>query len=194
MTRFVTVTELKDYLRNERPTADDIFYEAAIETAETALDNACKRKFIVASTSTARVFSPRRSSSILRVDDCTAVASVTENGSTVLASDYQLEPLNGLSKAGGTVPYDQLRRKQGSPWYWLHDEATVTVTATWGWAAIPPQIVEACKIAAKAVIEGRDVSLGLVALAEGGGVSEREARVVKNAITDYRRRESFPIG
>ena len=193
MPRYVTVAELKDYLRNEKATEDDAFYEDAIETAEMAIDNDCNRKFVLATSSTARVVAPHRRSPVLRVYDCTAVASITENGSTVSASDYQLEPLNGLSGAGETVPYEQVRRKLSLPWYWNHDEATITVTATWGWAAIPSMIVEACKIGAKAVIDGRDVRLGLVGLADGGAMSPRDSRIVKQAVSTYRRVEAFGI-
>ncbi len=160
MTRYVTVAQLKEYLRNEKPTEDDSFYEDAIETAEMVLDNECQRRFIVATTSTARLYVPPECGTVLRVHDCTAVASISENGSAVSSSDYQLEPVNALSWSGETVPYQQVRRKAGVVWYSSFEEATVSVTATWGWAAIPPQIIESCKIAAKAVIDGRDLRYG----------------------------------
>lgn len=195
MPRYVTVESMKGYLRNEKPTEDDPFYEAAIDTAEQAFDIACGRRFFVASTATARVFRPHPRSTRLGIDDCTTVTSVVENGVTVSASDYQLEPLNGLSSAGAVVPYTDIRRKAGVHWYTYYDEATVTVTATWGWAAIPAPVVEACKVLTKAVLDGRDlVANGVAGIGPDGSViTERDAKIVKSAIADYRRGETVMI-
>ena len=47
-TRYLTVDELKLYVRSEIA-VDDAFYEAAINTAETIIDNTTGRRFEVAS-------------------------------------------------------------------------------------------------------------------------------------------------
>lgn len=119
------------------------------------------------------------------------MTSVVENGTALTVSThYQLEPLNALSSAGETVPYRRIRRLDTS-WFTRGERGTVVVTAPWGWASIPAQIIESCKIAAKAVIDGRDLRYGLVALADGGALSERDARVVKRAIETYTRDGAF---
>ena len=193
MPRYLTVEQIKAYCRNEIPTDDDEFVEAAGDAAEMALDAACQRRFAVAGAATARVFIPPCLDA-LRIHDCTTVTSVVNNGSTVLAANYQLEPLNGLTWAGETRPYDQIRLLSGS-WSRDGDEATTSITATWGWAAIPDRITQAALILAKEIITNRDeVKLGLVGFSDVGGVVARTNPIVRDTIKDYRRLESFGIG
>ena len=181
--RYLTVDDFKQWARDEVQ-ADDELIGAAILAAQQQLDNACARRFAVASGSSARVYAPDLSD-ILIIDDCTAISSVVENGSTLAGTVYQAEPLNNLSPGGETVPYNKIRRLSGC-WYRNGGKATITVTATWGWAAVPYQIVEACKIVTKANIEVRDARFGLAAVLENGvGVSPREVTTVKQAIAQY---------
>jgi hypothetical protein len=198
-TRYVTVAVLKDYCRNEIPTADDAVYDAAIQAAEMILDNACARKFIVADAvvSSARSYIPS-GGNLLLIDDAVQIVSITDNGATLTAgTDYQAEPLNNLSDAGETVPYYILRRigyqyNHWYNWYGIAGSATISVTARWGWAAIPAMIVESCKIIAKDVMMNRNsaanggVSFGLVAVSEAGGVGTRDNWVVRKAVDAYR--------
>lgn len=184
MARYVTVTEFKDYCRNELPTADDAFLSDALDTAEAMLDNACGRRFEIAAGSSARLFIPD-GTSLLSIDDCTSVTSVTENGAVIPAANYQLEPLNNLSPAGATVPYDTVRRLSALPWYTDSGRATVSVVAAWGWAAIPAPIKQSCMILGKDIAANRDVRFGLVTVSEAGGVGTRENAIVRRAIEDY---------
>lgn len=189
-TRYLTVAEEKTYLRSEI-TVDDTLIEQAINSAETIIDNACQRRFEVASSSTARVFIPS-GSTVQIINDCTVIASVVDNGTTLVNNvDYQREPLNGLSATGETWPYYRLRRLNGW-WYSSTNTATITVTATWGWAAIPPQVKESCKIITKDLLEMRDIKFGLVAITEAGGVGTRENRIVRDMIATYA--HPFSIG
>ncbi len=183
--RYLTVDAWKSWARDE-VTADDAEIGAAILAAEQNLDNACGRRFIVADASSARVYAPDRPHTLV-IDDCTSIASIVENGTTLASSTYQAEPLNNLSASGETVPFDRVRRLNGACWYQNGGEATVTVTATWGWAAIPFPIVEACKIVTKANLEVRDARFGLAAILDSGiGISPREVTAVKSAISQYR--------
>jgi hypothetical protein len=190
MPRYLTVEQVKAYHRNEIPTADDDFIESACDAAEMFLDASCARRFEVAGTAAARVFTPD-DLCVLRIHDCTSVTSITNNGSAV--TDYQLEPLNGLTWSGETVPYDQVRLLSGF-WWMYQREATVSVTATWGWSAIPARITQAALIIAKEIIVNRDeVKLGLVGFSDVGGVVARTNPIVAETIAHYRRVESFGI-
>ncbi len=194
-TRYVSVETLKAYIRNEIPTDDDSFIEAAINAAEMIIDNACARKFVIAdpAISTARSYIPS-GGNLLLIDDCVAIVSVTDNSAPLTAAtDYQAEPLNNLSDAGETVPYYILRRlgyyyNRWYNWYGVPGAATVTVTARWGWQAIPSMIQESCKIIAKDVLMQRnsDIGFGLVAVTDAGGVGTRENWIVRKAIDAYR--------
>jgi hypothetical protein len=192
-TRYVSVETLKEYCRNEIPTDDDSFYEAAIQTAEMILDNATARKFIIAdpAISTARTYIPS-GGNLLLIDDAVAIVSVVDNGATLnTGTDYQAEPLNALSDAGETVPYYVLRRlgyyyNRWYNWYGVPGAATITVTARWGWPAIPSLIQESCKIIAKDVFLQRSTTgFGLVAITEAGGVGTRENWIVRKAVESY---------
>lgn len=195
-TRYLTVATFKTWLRTEL-TLEDAIYESAINAAELWLDEKCQRRFEVASTSTARIFNVRRASPVLYIHDCTAVASVVENGATLVVNqDYTLEPLNGLNDAGAVTPYYRLV-KPYAYWYGTTNSASlnsrVTVTATWGWAAIPLSIVEACKIVAKDFFQQRDVDHGVIGVSDAGGVGTRENRLVRDAINQYSHPNSIGI-
>ena len=189
-TRYLTVAELQAYV-STTVYSDATIYEEAINAAEEIIDNACGRKFVVASASTARVYMPS-CGAVLFIDDCTAIASVVANGATLTAgTDYQAEPLNNLSYGGETVPFFALRRlgyycRRWDNYYGVPNLANITVTATWGWAAIPVMVKESCKIIARDVLSQRDTTgFGLVAITEAGGVGTRENWVVQKMVRDY---------
>lgn len=185
--RYLPVQTFKDWHRSE-VTAEDTIIEAAINAAEMAIDNALQRKMILADpvVTSVRVFRPASSyQDVLHIDDAAAVTAISDNGTAlVLATDYQLEPLNGLSDAGEAWPYSTIRRRNSS---WTHDDAValVSVTARWGWPAIPAQVVESCKIIAADMLANRDMRFGLAAITDAGGVGTRENKTVRDMIRDY---------
>ena len=184
-TRYLSVETLKAQTR-DGVTVDDNLKESAIQAAETWIDNELHRQMIKASdTPSARVFVPA-GSDLLHIYDCTSVTSVTENGVLLAAgTDYQLEPLNGLNDTGETVPYYRVLR-HGRCWYTDNGKATVSIVATWGWAEIPPQVVEACKIIAQDILANRDTRFGLAGITEVAGIRMRENPVVAKMIEHYR--------
>jgi hypothetical protein len=185
----VTYAAFDLYTRSET-TTDATIKHAALDAAHTATWNALGRKIVVATTATARVYMPT-CGSFLFIDDCTAITSVVANGATLTSgTDYQAEPLNSLSYGGETVPFHVLRKlgyyyNRWDNYYSVPGAANITVTATWGWAAIPPQVAEMCKLIGKAYLESRDFALGVVALTEGGAFGARETKLVMDAIRDY---------
>lgn len=187
-----TVEEFQHWSRDKIPTANWEVIAAALRTAKSTLHNAVGRTIeLAATTATPRSFVPVNDE-LLLIDDCTEITAVSNYGATVLSSQYQLEPLNGLSYSGEPRPYDTIRMIDGGTWTRRGRQATVTVTAKWGWPEIPAPAIEARKIAAKAVIDGRDVRLGIADFTAGGAVSEREARVVRNFVHDYKGHRMIP--
>lgn len=191
-TRYLTVAQFKTYLRSEL-TGEDTNYDNAIQAAELWIDGRLGRKMIVATTTTARTFRPIGNSRTLVINDCTAVTSVVENGTTLTVNtQYELEPLNGLSNAGESWPYYKLVKPYNT-WFSTTNLASVVVTATWGWAAIPQMVYEACAIVAKDYFEQRDVTHGIIGVADVGGVGTRENRLVRDMITKYRHPNSWGV-
>jgi hypothetical protein len=193
--RYLPVATFQQWWHDET-TVDVGLVEAAILTAEQAIDNALQRKMVVVTSGapglTTRVYAPP-ALDLLFIDDCTEVTVVSDNSTTLtVGTDYQLEPLNGLDGAGQSVPYSSIRRLSG---YWYRDghKATVSITARFGWATIPYEVVESCKIIAKDVLTNRNMSNGLVAITEAGGVGSRENRIVREMISHYRSIRSWGI-
>jgi len=184
--RYLPVSTFKSWWKSEI-SADDSLIEAAINAAETAIDNALQRRMIVATgTPSARKFRPNDCTPILYINDAKTVTSIVENGTTLTAdTDYVLEPLNGISATGETWPYYRVLR-YGRDWYTDGVKPTVTVTADWGWTAIPYEVIEACKIVTSDMLSNRDMRNGLVAITEAGGVGSRENLTVRNMIAKYR--------
>ena len=144
----------------------DPVVQAAIDAAEEAIANRCGRAFVVASASTTRVFVPTYGSSEIDIDDATAVTVVAENGATITSTDYQLEPVNGRDMAGNTVPYSRIRLLglTFAPDY--AGKASVSVTATFGWAALPARYTEAVKILAADILDAADVRNGVIGFSD----------------------------
>ena len=195
MADFPTVEDLKAYARDETKTANYDFIDEARSAAIWTLSNETGRNLHLAhDTATERLYTPL-SCELVRIHDCTTITAVTNRGVAVSASDYQREPVNNLSLAGETVPYNQLRHLSHNWQMGInnYDEATVGVTATWGWSAIPPQLIEAFKIVAKDILGNRDVRFGLVAVTDAAGVSARTNPIVQAAIERYRAHRSWGI-
>lgn len=172
---------------------DDSFVQAAINAAEQAIDSDCARKFVVAGeTATARVYVPS-AGSVLRIHDCVAVTAVTDNGTAVASTAYQLEPLNNLDAAGLAVPYEQIRRLSGAGWTCDYGKATASVTARWGWPALPAQYTEATKILTSDIVAQADVKNGVVGFAEFGALRVRANPMVAMLLSRLRRVESWGI-
>jgi hypothetical protein len=187
-----SVEEFQVWSRDKIPTANWDVIVAALLAATSALNNAVGRRIeLAAETATPRKFVPVNGE-LLLIDDCVEITAVSNYGASVVSSQYQLEPLNGLSYSGEPRPYDTVRMIEGGVWTRRDRQATVTVTARWGWSAIPAPAIEARKIAAKAVLDGRDVRLGIAEFTAGGAVSEREAKVVRNFVHDYKGHRMIP--
>ena len=193
-TRYLTVASLKLYVRSEITTVDDVFYDEAIQAAESWLDGQCHRRIIVASATSARSYNPPVGASrYLYIHDCTAITSITENGSALASGTaFQAEPLNALSDEGEAWPYYRIV-KPYTRWFSTTNLASIVVTATWGWPAIPPMILEACKIVAKDYFLQRDVAHGVIGITEVGGVGTRENRLVQDAVARYMRTDKIGL-
>lgn len=178
------------------PTApDNATIQAAIDAAEFVIGEDVGRYFAVAGSSSARTYAPQfDGQTILPIHDCTSIVSVSNDGTTVTAGSngYQAEPVN-VSWAGNARPYTQLRLLSGS---WVHDKgrATVTVTATWGWSALPSAYTEATKILAADVLDQRALQNGVVAFTEYAAIRVRANPMVAQLLAPLRRAESWGIG
>lgn len=187
MARYLDLQEFKDWWHDETFSDNDLI-EAELVATEQAIDNTLLRRIELAGdTASARSFRPRgHCQSLLAIDDAAEIVSVVDGSSTLTAGvDFVAEPLNGLSTSGDPRPFHALVRAAGS-WTFDGPLPAVTVTARWGWTAIPSEIVSGGRIEAADRIRNRDVQNGLVAITEGGGVGARVNKTVERMIRHYR--------
>jgi hypothetical protein len=149
---------------------DDSLLELAIESASREIDGSAERKFT--STSGTRVYNPT-DPFLLVTDDIVSITTVkTSNDgvsfdTTWAASDFQLEPLNGI--AGGlTTPATRIRAIGNYLWpTWAvgstaANEASVQIVGVFGWASVPVAIQQACVILAMRIYKRLDSPLGMI--------------------------------
>lgn len=185
----VTLATFKSFDR-DLTTVDDTLLQYALDAGDQWIFDYCHRKFEVAGSASARLFVPS-GNAVLRIHDCTTVTAVTESGDAVASTDYQKEPTT-VSWSGLTKPYEQLRRL-GSVWSQLDDvgEASVSVTATWGWAAIPAAVTQAALIVAKDIFDTREVRFGVANVTDFGPTAARVNKAAWMLLAPYRRVEAF---
>lgn len=176
MATYISTAELQQYIRSEQGAVDATIVASANEAAAQAINDHCQRSFVAVTAgqaAAARVFIPSESP-LLAIYDCTSVTSITESGTTVSASNYQLEPLNGLDGSGQSRPYDTVRRLSGS---WCQTgypgKASITVTAVWGWSATPEAIKTAARIVASRIIDERNTRGGLINFGDFAAAARR---------------------
>lgn len=188
----LTLQTLKDALRNELGNADDVAIQAALDAAHYSAYQYIGRSLEPASTASARSFVPV-AYDVLRIDDCTSITSVVNNGVTISTADYQTEPVGNRDFSGAYHPIEQLRLTSGGSWYIDAGKATVTVTATWGWASAPAAGVQAIQILASDILHQRNNRSGVAGFGEFGAVRVRQNPYVAMLLDPLRRVTSFGI-
>lgn len=175
---YTTLQEVKDILRIT-DAVEDTLIERCIESASRHIERYCERTFI--SGSATRVFSPN-DSYVCEIDDLVSVTTIKTSTSadgvfdtTWAASDYQLEPLNGI--AGGVyTPYTRIRAVGDFLFPTVNfpdsqGEATVQVSGIFGYGtAVPTDVRQACNLLAIREFKRYDSPLGVAGFGEIGVV------------------------
>lgn len=166
-TTYVDATTLKTTL-NITGTSFDADINAALESASRDIDNVTGRNFLAVGSSDTRYYTPEPRSRYQLIDDAVTVTEVafdtggTNSFSTLLVehTDYELYDLNA-DKEGW--PWTSIRLRQNARFSWPAYERSVRVTGTFGWAATPGPIVDACTIyAARLFKRRREAPFGIV--------------------------------
>lgn len=144
---------------------DDPMLEMAIESASRQIDSYTERYFYNAGTAT-KIFAPI-DNWVCPTEDFITLSQVqtSEDGeswdTTWSADDWQPEPLNG--RAGGLVTsFTQIRAVDSYLFPYRNGEATVRLTGTWGWSAVPIAITQATIILASRIFKRLDSPLGII--------------------------------
>ena len=175
---YTTLTDVKTALRLPlSDTVDDLMLTSAINAASRQIDGECDRVFY--SQSDTRVYVPD-SSILVRTDDVQTVTKLeTSSGDgftvEIPATDFQLEPLNGV--AGG-IPTPSTRiRATGAFLFPVFsqrsvnlDEATVRVTGTFGWPEVPDAIKQAALLLSIRIFKRLDSPLAIAGFGDLGAI------------------------
>jgi hypothetical protein len=144
---------------------DDSLLEMAVESASRQIDSYTERYFYNAGTAT-KIFSPV-DNWVCATEDFISLTEVqtSEDGeswdTTWSTEDWQAEPLNG--RAGGIQSaYTQIRAVDSYLFPYREGEATVRLTGTWGWSAVPIAITQATVILGSRIFKRLDSPLGII--------------------------------
>lgn len=189
-----TDNELKSLL-GISDTTDDVFIATANEAGSRWVDAYCGRHFYQVTET--RYFVPVSTSVVytddfITTDDATPVTLTlrtdTANdgayATTWSASDYVVHPIN----RGERVPATEIQGV-GTKLFPLGNTRaeSVKLTATFGWAAVPPQVKQAALIVAADLFKTKDARFGFVGIDEYGATSIRENRAVITLLERFRR-------
>jgi hypothetical protein len=174
MTAYATLAQVKAALRIT-DSVDDTLLEMARVSASDLIDGYTGRTFTTSGTVT-RVFAPA-DDYVLQTDDLagTAVTITSSTGAdgvfdvTWKTTDYQLEPLNGVSN-GQEVPFTRIRAIQDYLWPTAGGEATVRVRGVYGFPSIPLVITQAAVLQSSRIFTRLQSPLGVAGFGEMGVV------------------------
>jgi hypothetical protein len=174
---YCSLAEVKASLRiPTSDTVDDALLTTAINSSSRQIDGICERVFYNAG-SAVRVYVPE-DSTMVETDDLISVTRVRTNsgdGFTVEipATDYQLEPLNGI--AGGIAqPFTRIRATGAFlfPVYQQRSvnlfEASVEVQGVFGWSAIPEAVKQAAILLSIRTFKRLDSPFGVAGFGDLG--------------------------
>jgi Phage gp6-like head-tail connector protein len=174
MTAYATLAQVKAALRIT-DSVDDTLLEMARVSASDLIDGYTGRTFTTSGTVT-RVFAPA-DDYVLQTDDIagTAVTITSSTGAdgvfdvTWKTTDYQLEPLNGVSN-GQAVPFTRIRAIQDYLWPTAGGEATVRVRGVYGFPSVPLVITQATVLQSSRIFTRLQSPLGVAGFGEMGVV------------------------
>ncbi len=203
MSQYITLDEAKAFIGIDLGNSDeDDNILAAILAASDDINAHCDRTFdeVVISTTnpaTARVFYAT-DYYCAKVDDIATTTDLVVKvddggtgtyGTTWSASDFQLEPLNGVVDGVAGFPYWRIRALQArqfpTTYYSGQYPANVQVTAHWGWLATPEPVKQSCRSLTGWYWKTKDALLGVAGYGEFGQISVRENPVAARLLERY---------
>lgn len=191
---YASLEQLRDYLDIEDSDSDAQLTDALVSVSR-EIDDHCNRTFRSATVATARVFQPF-SEHLAFVDDFyttdglvieyDAGADGTYSTAWTVATDVQLEPLNGVVGGAPGWPYWRLRTLASS--FAISEprgRASLRITAKWGWADVPDPVYQSCLILASETFKLATAPFGVAGFGEFGVVRVRDNPLVEKKLRKY---------
>lgn len=192
---YATLAELKGRL-GITDTAEDARIQEALDSVTTEINGMCGRQFNLAGTATARHYHRRDCHVVESADFATDVGLIvaTDTASdgtyatTLSASDYLLEPLDGIVDEEPGWPYRRIRLVSGAQWPTsTYGRPPIRVTAKWGWAEVPTPVHEATLIWAEETYKLSSAPFGVAGMDQYGPIRVRYNPVAAKKIMKFQR-------
>lgn len=176
MADYANLSQLKSALRIN-DAVDDSLLQTAITSASAWVDGWCDRSFAAAGTAvTARDYIPTGTFEVLFIDDAVEIVEVKVDddldgtfAETLRDVDFQAEPVNSTT-GGLPLPFTRLRPFEDGYWPTWRGQATVRVSARYGWPEIPAAVQEATILQASRLFTRLDSPLGVAGFGDMGAM------------------------
>lgn len=144
-------------------TSRDTEVDAALATGADTIHRACGRQFGRTEDASARSFTWGPSG--VEVDDFWTTEGLLVAGTAYSEDTYDLEPVNGIRDGVPGWPYEKIAYPYAlvaHPIYAAYrGRVEVVITAKWGWAAVPANVVEANVLLAMDDLKAGDAPFGV---------------------------------
>lgn len=193
---YATLAELKSYMAgsiDEDVISYDPILTDALSSVSREIELHCHRQFNHADAVSARSYGPEDVFSIvdgsgvihwLTVDDfCeTAGLVVLSGGTTWALSDCRLFPRNGIVGGQTGWPYSEIHSASSLR---FDSSSDTSVTAKWGWAAVPAPVKQACLILALETFQIKNAPFGVANMDAFGVIRVRDNRMAVSKLAPY---------
>lgn len=193
MTDYITASNFKTR-HGITVTTNDTRIAAHVTAASLEVDSICGRQFGPGASGT-RYFDPYSCDGV-RVDDCHTITALAidldDSGTyatTLAATDYRTRPHNGIGPNGQSGwPIESIELINSTYRFARWRRPSVKLTATFGWAAVPTDVVEATYLLAHRLFYEVSVPSGVAAVnADAGmpGVPLQRPYTVERLLAKY---------
>lgn len=178
---YCTAAQLREHLGDPGGSLTSALLDRAVNASSRAIDRYCRRRFWLDSGVATRTYDVR-DPLCAYVDDIGSrtglVVKIGTDGKTfpttlTVGTDFILEPRNADQYAStdfDAYAFWQIRTLTGRRLYPSYLGPTLSVTARFGWSAVPPEVEEACILKAASLFKRKDAPFGVAGFGEFGVV------------------------
>lgn len=174
---YITAAELAVYV-GIGDTVDDATLQHVVDAVSRGIDGYCGRQFQQTTTASARRYRPASRWLVDAVDEfhtATGLIVKTDDDddgtfeTTWASTDFELAPIDGVVGGVAGWPFNEIVAVESRSFPCTR-RTSVEVTAQWGWAAVPSDVVEAAYIQGNRVFKRRGSPEGVAGFGEFGVV------------------------
>jgi uncharacterized phiE125 gp8 family phage protein len=174
---YATTAELKSFLRIT-DTTDDAQLALAVTTASRAVDRHCHRQFGQVASAEERSYTAywdrRAACWVVGFDDLQDVTGLDVQVDAGEIDSYTLEPVNAAAEGRPFTRLRVLTDSAAKPTYETHG---VTISAVWGWDAVPDPVKQATLLQASRIFARRGSPFGIAGSPDQGSELRLLAKV-----------------